>query len=99
MEQKENSHSFWLLLVSKKCKRGLDHSFLCWVDVRQTSVDDSFTAVFLKTRHFCYINLFLMSLIFLFPLFFYATKFVFCQSAFVLQTNNSPTVVNAKYRY
>lgn len=36
---------------------------------------------------------------FFYFLFFYATKFVFCQSAFVLQTNNSPTVVNAKYRY
>ncbi len=68
MEQKENSHSFWLLLVSKKCKRGLDHHFLCWVDLRQTSVDDSLTAIFPKTRHFCNVNLFLMSLIFLFLL-------------------------------
>lgn len=58
----------------KKCKRGLEHHYLCWVDVRQTSatsVDDNFTAVFPKTRHFCNVNLFLMTLIFFFYFFFF----------------------------
>lgn len=43
----------------------------------------SSTAVFTKTRHFCNVNLFLMSLIFYFS-FFYATKFVFCQKCLLL---------------
>ena len=38
--------------------------------------------------------------IFLFLFFFFFTlqNVYFCQSAFVIQTNNSPTVVNAKNR-
>lgn len=72
---------YWCL---KKCKRGLDYLFLCWVNERQTSVGDSFTAVFPKTRHFCNVNLFLDESDFFLFLLFYSTKCVFCQSAFVI---------------
>lgn len=79
MEQKENSHSLWLILLSKKCKRDLDHHFLCWADVGQTSADDHFAAVFLKTRHFCNVNLFLMTLIFFLFLPFFMLNLYFAK--------------------
>lgn len=46
MEQKRELILFGCYWYLKSAKRSLNHPFLCWVDVRQTSVDDSFTAVF-----------------------------------------------------
>lgn len=67
---KKRTHSFFYWCL-KKYKRGLDHHFLCWVE-RQTLM--SFTAVFLKTRHFCNVNLFLMSMILFMSYFFILQK-------------------------
>lgn len=75
MEQK-----LFLLVSKKSAKEAL--TIIFFAD-RQMLM--SFTAVFPKARHFCNVNLFLMSLIFLFLLlFFMLQNLYFASSAFLL---------------